>query len=81
MSKEFLDVNEVLTTSTLGYKSYEKAYENIFKSIGKYIEENAERFAVDANKFNYGFTIEINLPIDDIVEFKITNKEYIKEIK
>lgn len=71
-----LKVSEIVDTVTMG-KDPKEFYTDVFENIGSHIKKNASRFAEQIVDVHCGMKIEIDIPINDIVNFSIAFNEYI----
>lgn len=72
-----IKVAEITDTMISPGQTPKETYRKVFENIGEHFKENAERMAEIIDKKHAGMTIEINLPINDIVTVTLKNIEYV----
>lgn len=72
-----LKVSEIADTMKYGEEPQEM-YKNVFESVGNHILENADRLAKNIVDVHAGMKIEIDIPINGIVNFSVRFDEYVK---
>ena len=76
-----LKIRDITNTILPFGQTPDYAYTEVFKNIGNYFSENAERLASAVEQKHAGMKIEIDVPVSDIVTVTIKNTEYITNRK
>ncbi|MEK3974747.1 hypothetical protein [Psychrobacillus sp. FSL K6-1267] len=74
-----LRVTDIVDTIHNQNEKPKELYEKVFDEIGNHIKDNAERLANQIVDTHRGMKIEIDIPINELVNFSVKFDEYIKK--